>query len=212
MHDVAPMSALELGSTLAIGLLAGAHHALSGPDHMAGVAPLATQSARSAWRVGLGWGIGHASGATIAAVVALALREQLPGLENGLSAVSETIVGMLLCALGVIGLHRALRGHEHDAPAHAHRDRTAFGLGLFHGAAGLSHIFAVLPALALPGVALPATYLAGYGAGSLIAIVAFAAAIGRFAQRDSVRSRRWWLGVASAASLAVGILWIVHPL
>ncbi len=206
------MSTVQVVSTLGIGLLAGAHHALSGPDHMAGVAPLAAGSGRGAWRVGVGWGLGHVSGATLAAVAALLLRESVPQFETTLAPLSETIVGVLLCVLGVLGLHRALHTHEHAHDGAARGRMTAFGLGLFHGAAGLSHLFAVLPALALPGLALPAAYLTGYGAGSLVAIVGFASALGRLAGREHARSRRWWLGAASAASLAVGILWIVHPL
>jgi hypothetical protein len=208
-----PMPTLQLVSTIGIGLLAGVHHALSGPDHLAGVAPLATDKGRGAWRIGVGWGLGHASGAMLAAVVVLALRESVPQFESTLAPLSETIVGILLCVLGVIGLSRAIRSHHEHAHATSSRGkRTAFALGLFHGAAGLSHVFAVLPALALPGALLPAAYLCGYGVGSLIAIVAFASALGRLAGREHARSRRVWLGVASAASLAVGILWIVHPL
>ncbi len=207
-----PMSSLQLVSTIGIGLLAGVHHALSGPDHLAGVAPLATDKGRGAWRIGVGWGLGHASGAMLAAVIVLALRENVPGFESTLAPLSETIVGILLCVLGVLGLSRAIRSHEHTHATSSRGKRTAFALGLFHGAAGLSHVFAVLPALALPGVALPAAYLCGYGVGSLIAIVAFASALGRLAGREHARSRRWCLGAASAASLAIGILWIVHPL
>jgi uncharacterized membrane protein HdeD (DUF308 family) len=206
------MSTVQVISTLGIGLLAGAHHALSGPDHMAGVAPLAARSGPGAWRVGIGWGLGHASGATLAAVAALLLRESVPQFESTVAPVSETIVGVLLCVLGVLGLRRALRKHEHAHESAGRSRMSAFGLGLFHGAAGLSHLFAVLPALALPGSVLPAAYLSGYGVGSLIAIVAFASALGRLAGREHARSRRWWLGAASATSLAVGILWIVHPL
>lgn len=231
------MSTLQVASTLGLGLLAGVHHALSGPDHMAGVAPLAAQNGREGWRVGLGWGLGHAAGAILAALVALILREQLPGVETSLSAVSETLVGMLLCAVGLLGLRRALgwrsRAHAHVGAApsagHAHfvwfaahrhapdrgssrSRRAAFTLGLFHGAAGLSHLFAVLPALALPGIWLPAAYLAGYAGGSLIAIVGFATALGRLAKHGASPPRRWVLGLASATSLAVGILWIVRPL
>jgi hypothetical protein len=179
---------------------------------MAGVAPLAAEGGARAWRIGVGWGLGHASGATIAAILALALREQVPQFESTLAPISETIVGVLLCVLGVFGLGRALRAHAHaDEPSSRGR-RNAFTLGVFHGAAGLSHLFAVLPALALPGIARPAAYLCGYGAGSLIAIVAFAAALGRLANHERASSRRVWLGVASTASLAVGILWIVHPI
>lgn len=237
--NVVELRAVELVSVLGLGLLAGAHHAISGPDHLAGVAPLAADRGRGAWRVGFGWGLGHASGATLAALVALALREQLPGFEERLSAVSETIVGVLLCAVGLLGLRKALgwslAAHSHAPGEHTHQrwfarhaharptadsdarsvrrvPRSAYGLGVFHGAAGLSHLFAVLPALALPGFVSPSVYLAGYGSGSVIAIVCFASVLGRCSRDGALRPRRWILGLASAASVVVGTLWIVHPL
>lgn len=195
-----------------LGLGAGAHHALTGPDHLAGVAPLASSSARPGWRVGVEWGFGHAAGASLAALVALLLRNEIPGIDERLSAVSEIVVGVLLCVLGALGVSRALRGrttlfaHDENAPSHAHRARPAFVLGLVHGAAGMSHLFAVLPALALPGTLLPAVYLAGYGAGSLVTITAYATVLGWIA-RERVR---WVLGVSSAASVVVGVLWIAR--
>ncbi|MFN0242482.1 MAG: High-affinity nickel transporter [Planctomycetota bacterium] len=197
-----------------LGLAAGAHHALTGPDHLAGVAPLASSSVGGGWRpalrVGIEWGVGHAAGASLAAILALFLRSEIPGIDERLSAISETVVGVLLCILGVLGLSRALRRrpgtHEHGAPR-ARRSRPAVVLGLVHGAAGMSHLFAVLPALALPGKLLPAAYLAGYGAGSLVTIAAYAAVLGWLARDRG----RWVLGIGSAASVAVGALWIVHP-
>jgi len=52
------------------GLLAGGVHVLSGPDHLAAVAPLAVQD-RSAWRSGLRWGLGHSSGVLLVGVLSL---------------------------------------------------------------------------------------------------------------------------------------------
>ncbi len=200
--ECAPMQ-LELFAVGLAGLLAGAHHALTGPDHMAGVAPLVARAERRPWRVGFSWGLGHAGGALLAAGIALALRSRIPGLEEQLSAVSERVVGIVLCVIGALGLRAALRRDE-LRQAHPH---SAFGLGLVHGAAGLSHLFAVLPSLALPGVALPAGYLGGYAAGCLGALTVFAAVLGRLP-----RSRaRLWLGLTSGASFATGIVWIVRP-
>lgn len=216
-----------------LGLVAGVLHAASGPDHVAGVAPFAADGGHRAWRTGVAWGLGHASGAGCAAIAALVLRERVPGLEEHLSAWSERIVGVLLCAVGAIGLRAALRSraqsHAHDvhgerhthahwlgvgfAPrgggAHAH---SVFALGLFHGAAGLSHLFAVLPALALPGVAAPASYLGAYALGSLATITLVAAGIGRLAPSSKPNWRRNTLVTASALSLAVGVWWIIAPL
>jgi hypothetical protein len=194
---------LALAAVAFAGVTAGVHHALTGPDHVAGVAPLVAAAERKPWRIGFSWGLGHAGGALLAAGIALALRARIPGLEEQLSAVSERVVGVLLCAIGALGLRAALR-REDARQAHAH---SAFGLGLVHGAAGLSHLFAVLPSLALPGVALPACYLGGYAAGCLGALTVFAALLGRLPRARA----RLWLGVTSAASLGVGLVWIVRP-
>jgi hypothetical protein len=200
--ECAPMPVELVAITLA-GLLAGVHHALTGPDHMAGVAPLVARAELRPWRIGFSWGLGHAGGALLAAGTALALRSRIPGLEEQLSAISERVVGVVLCLIGAIGLRAALR---RDEVLHAHPN-SAFGLGLVHGAAGLSHLFAVLPSLALPGIALPVCYLGGYGAGCMGALTGFAALLGRLPRKHA----RLWLGVSSAASLAVGLVWIVQP-
>ena len=61
--------------TIAIqGLLAGAAHVLSGPDHLAGVAPLAADrpaATGAAWpaRIGATWGLGHGLGVAILGVL-----------------------------------------------------------------------------------------------------------------------------------------------
>jgi hypothetical protein len=201
--ECAPMQ-LEFVAIGLAGMLAGAHHALTGPDHMAGVAPLVARAERRPWRIGFSWGLGHAGGALIAAGIALALRARVPGLEEQLSAVSERVVGLVLCVIGALGLRAALR-REDERHEHAH---SAFGLGLVHGAAGLSHLYAVLPSLALPGVALPASYLSGYAAGCLGALTVFAAVLGRLPRKHA----RLWLGVTSGASLATGLVWITRAM
>jgi hypothetical protein len=114
------------------------------------------------------------------------------------------VVGLVLCVIGALGLRAALR-REDERHEHAH---SAFGLGLVHGAAGLSHLYAVLPSLALPGVALPASYLSGYAAGCLGALTVFAAVLGRLPRKHA----RLWLGVTSGASLATGLVWITRAM
>lgn len=231
------MSPLLALPALWLGLLAGGQHAVQGPDHFAGVAPFAAGSGRAAWRVGIAWGLGHASGAALAACLALLLRAWIPGVEEHLSDVSDRIVGVLMCFVGALGLRAALfarieerehahggvvhahmhfrpfafsrRGAKHDAHEHRH---SAFVLGLFHGAGGLSHIFAVLPALGFPGVALPALYLAGYAIGSLALITLFATGVGRLARDGRLHAQRRVMIAASALSVVVGLVWIVHPL
>jgi hypothetical protein len=186
----------------ALGLWAGILHAVTGPDHLAGVAPLAARARTHAWRAGASWGLGHALGGVAAASVALALREQMPGFEEVISSWSERIVGVILCIVGALGLSGVLRRrmHDHEAP------RGALGLGFVHGAAGMSHLWAVLPALALPGLVAPACYLGAYAAGALVLMCVSAHAIGRAGERfgDHGIER-----LASGASLVVGAWWLV---
>ncbi|MBL8863366.1 MAG: hypothetical protein JNK02_15330 [Planctomycetes bacterium] len=198
-----------IATALALGLAAGALHALTGPDHVAGVAPFAARRGRAAWRTGVAWGLGHAAGAAAAAAVALALRAQIPGLEEGLSEWSERLVGLLLCVIGALGLARILRQRAaHDVPAT--RDRSVFGLGLVHGAAGISHLFAVLPALAFPGTLAPAAYLAAYALASLGAIALLAIGIGGLASTSRPSLRNGVVAAAYASSLVVGALWLAR--
>ncbi len=50
-----------MGLLVAARLGSGALHAVTGPDHVLSLAPLAVaQERRLAWRIGLGWGLGHA--------------------------------------------------------------------------------------------------------------------------------------------------------
>lgn len=209
------------------GALAGLHHALTGPDHLAAVAPFAAARGARAWRVGIAWGFGHACGAGLAAVLALCLRSSIPGVEQQLSSISERLVGVLLCLIGVLGMRGFLRPqvrvhahqrartdleHSTELPYFARHRHPAFTVGLFHGAAGLSHLFGVLPALALPGMFLPSVYLGAYGAASLLAVTLFACTIGWFDRGRQARARPLLLGATSLASLAVGMLWLVHPM
>ena len=222
-----------LAASLA-GLLAGLVHVLSGPDHLAAVAPLATTERRAAWRAGLFWGVGHSAGVGAVGLLALWLRDSLP--VDALSSWSEHAVGFVLIAVGVWGLHRSLRrhihvdAHDHGSLTHAHahvhgeptppgrRHRHAFhahthaalAVGMLHGLAGSSHLLAVIPALALPGFAASAAYLAAYGAGTVAGMTGFAAGLGLLAQRTGHGSQapRWLLSTCSAAAVLVGVAWL----
>lgn len=199
---------LSLLALIGAGLLAGAHHAWSGPDHLAGVAPLVSATRARPWSVGLRWGLGHTLGALLAAGVALSLRQEWPGLEQQLSLWSERIVGVVLCVMGALGLRAVL--HSSTNALHVAPPRSAFCLGLLHGAAGLAHLFAVLPALALPGIFAPSLYLGGYASGSLLAITLFAWTLGRVSH--GATRMRWSLGLTSAASVLVGVFWLFESI
>lgn len=221
----------------AAGALAGLVHVLSGPDHLAAVAPLATdERRRTPWISGLLWGLGHSSGVIVVGLLAIWLREWLP--IDAVSSWSERAVGVVLIGIGLWGLHRALRTHVHTHPhlhgrvrhdhAHAHgtssaastshesvphtHTHAAFLVGVLHGLAGSSHVLGVLPALALPSATASIVYLGAYGSGTVAGMMAFAFGVGWLAARARLRggdTPRWLLSGLSVLALVVGAAWLV---
>lgn len=210
------------------GLFAGVVHVVSGPDHLAAVAPLATERASARWRLGLRWGIGHASGVVLVGFLSLILRDILP--LQSFSSWAERLVGVVLIGVGLWGMRKALSNHvhthvhTHDGEPHAHvhvhiprRIRThlhthaAFLIGILHGVAGGSHFLAVLPALAFPTLLEGATYLTCYAIGTVVSMVLFSGLVGLVANQCSRLGGAFhkvcMLGFSGAAIL-VGVVWI----
>lgn len=193
------------------GLLAGLTHALAGPDHLSAVAPLVVGERRSGWGTGLLWGIGHSVGVWMVGLLALALRDVLP-LER-VSSWSERLVGAVLIAVGLWGLRKAFAPRlEQEAHHHAGQGRAALWIGGIHGLAGSSHILGLFPALALPSQGASLAYMAGFGLGAIVAMVAFASVLGLAAIRLAAFGNRGYqalLGGASAASIVLGGFWLI---
>jgi sulfite exporter TauE/SafE len=216
--------------TVLTGAVAGFFHVLSGPDHLAAVAPLAAADRERGWVAGWTWGIGHAAGVVAVALLAVLLRDALPPIET-LSAVSERIVGAALIAVGLWALGRSTRlrhaAHVHGALAHDHlhvqrgpawirrlgHAHASFCLGVLHGIAGSSHFFGVLPALALPSVSASLAYLAAFGAGTVMAMTAFAAVVGIGSVRlpNGARAHRVMMVTAALLAIVVGSVWLIAP-
>ena len=210
------------------GALAGLFHVLSGPDHLAAVAPLAVENGRRGWFAGWTWGFGHAAGVVLVALVGIALRDLLPPIEV-LSAWGERVVGIALIAIGLWALRRALNiapgEHGHGAMAHDHvhvhagpvwarrmgHAHTSFFMGILHGIAGSSHFLGVLPALALPTRTAAIEYIAAFGVGTVAAMTAFAAVMGSAGARVHQRAalHKGMMLTAATLAIAVGGFWIV---
>lgn len=217
------------------GLVAGAIHVVSGPDHLAAVAPFAVESRRQAWTIGLRWGVGHAGGVLFIGLLSLLLRDWLP--VDAISSWSERLVGVVLIGIGLWGVRRVLRGrvhtHEHEhggerhvhihahdgasahthgpAPEHRHT-HAAFAVGTLHGVAGSSHFLGVLPALAFATMTEAVWYLAAYGAGTVAAMVGFASLVGMSARSlaaGSAQAYRQMLACSSLAAVLVGGWWLL---
>lgn len=215
-----------------IGWVAGVVHALSGPDHLAAVAPLAFDRPAAAWRLGLRWGAGHACAVGLIGGLALLLRHQID--LSIVSTTGEMLAGLSLVCLGAWGWHRVLRHfvhvheHEHDGVRHRHlhvhprgtehphprkhRHRhVAFGFGLLHGAGGTSHLLGILPALALAGAADAALYVITFSLGTLLAMMACSGILGGIAVAAGrrVQAYQYLLATAATFSLITGGYWLL---
>ncbi|MSO84316.1 MAG: High-affinity nickel transporter [Acidobacteria bacterium] len=202
--------------------------ALAGPDHLAAVGPLALSGRRRGWLAGWTWGIGHASGVVLVAVLAILLRDLLPSIES-VSAWSERLVGAALIAVGLWALRRSARvepaPHAHGAVSHDHlhvqagpawirrlgHAHASFCLGVLHGVAGSSHFVGVLPALALPTRAAALTYIVAFGAGTVAAMTGFAAAAGYAGgfSRAHSPAYRALMAASAVAAIVIGGVWLV---
>jgi ABC-type nickel/cobalt efflux system permease component RcnA len=157
---------------LAVALLLGLRHATD-PDHLAAVSTLiAAEPAggrRRAGRLGLAWGLGHATTLLAFGLPVVLFRSYLP---EPVRQAAEALVGVVIVALAVRLLvrwqrgrfhahahrhgdieHRHLHPHQHDE-AHRHEHRTeerlgrtplqAYGIGLVHGVGGSAGVGVLL--------------------------------------------------------------------
>jgi len=228
-----PESALGL---LLLGFVLGLRHALD-VDHLAAVSTIVSgrRTLRSASLVGAIWGLGHTAALLAAGIVVIALHAEIPA---GVARALELGVAVMLIGLGTnllwtlwrgggIHLHaHAHGGHEHvhlhvhgAAPVdvldhHHHAVRAArrpFAVGVVHGLAGSAGLMLAVVAT-IPSPSLALAYVAIFGAGSVVGMVAMSALLGlpfllaaeRFARWDAVL--RTCAGVGSIV-VGVGLGW-----
>ncbi len=215
------------------GLAAGVLHVLSGPDHLAAIAPLAVHEPRRSWRAGARWGLGHSAGVAAVGALMLVVRELIP--FQTLSALGERLVGVVLIAVGLWGARTAFRlrvhshTHEHDGSRHAHvhvhadpnpthvngthgHPHAAFGIGVLHGLAGSAHFLGLLPALAFPSRWESGAYLACFAVGTVAAMAGFSSLVGFLTVSwggHLERNYRRLMGLCSALAVGVGGWWLV---
>ena len=129
------------GATLAVvaavAVLLGLRHA-SDPDHLAAVTTLVTDKRGRATRLGLTWGLGHASSLLVLGVPIVLWQAYLP---DRVEQSAEVTIGLVIMALALW----LLRRWRHGAFAHDHAHlrvpprRTpwqAYGIGVVHGIGG----------------------------------------------------------------------------
>ncbi len=213
----------------------GAAHALE-VDHMVAVTAFVGGRPRLGAAVGFGirWALGHS---LVVLVVGTALA--LSGIHVPPVAQdwAELGVGLMLVALGVWAAHAARRlhvhlpqdhaGHAHlhaHAPGptshlHAHRDSAQVThrhrhlstmVGALHGLAGTAPVVALVPVTLMPSKGAAIVYLAAFGAGTILGMVAYAALAAVAVSRVAVSARlaRAAALATAAASFLVGWWWI----
>ncbi|MEI7661467.1 MAG: sulfite exporter TauE/SafE family protein [Bacteroidota bacterium] len=231
--------------TILTGFIASVAHVVTGPDHLAAVTPLAIDSRRKSWAIGLSWGIGHTIGMVLIGLLFILFREFLP--LEAISRHSDTLIGLLLIGIGIWAIVRTYRHHVHGNKPHTHfhtnpflyahihkhthsdtsdhehqhsrtvrqNGLTALFIGTIHGFAGFSHLFALLPSLALPTVWDSFIYLVSFAAGTIMTMVFFAFFLGIIAFHSVMKNKqvflKWFTLAGGLLAIAVGILWLVHP-
>ncbi|HEV8459615.1 MAG TPA: hypothetical protein VGQ38_02815, partial [Gaiellaceae bacterium] len=101
-----------LGVVAAVAVLLGLRHA-SDPDHLAAVTTLVTDKRGRATRLGLTWGLGHASSLLVLGVPIVLWKAYLP---DRVEQSAEVTIGLVIMALALW----LLRRWRHGAFAHDH--------------------------------------------------------------------------------------------
>jgi len=162
------------GTTLlivaAVSMLLGLRHACD-PDHLAAVTTMIAsgrdRAARRAARLGLTWGLGHATSLFVFGLPVILYSAYLPTVVQ---KAAETSVGFVIVLLSLLLLLRWRRGAYHHTTVHGHAARTglqAYGIGLVHGMGGTAGV----------GLLLLATIQSRLLAVAALAIFAFCTAV-----------------------------------
>eukprot|EP00250_Pteridium_aquilinum_P004203 c14430_g1_i1 orf=376-1530(+) len=227
--SIAATSGKEILVSAWMGLMAGCLHTLTGPDHLAALAPLSIGRTKlESVAVGALWGCGHDAGQVIFGSLFLLLKGKLH--IEVLRTWGARVVGMTLIAIGIIGIREA---QEAAVPCFAgegsalssnmispsessgnapkkNLNFATFATGIVHGLQPDALIM-ILPALALPSRLAGAAFLIMFLVGTVLAMSSYTAFIGSCSQALKKRIPRItehlsWFSSGVAIFVGVGIL------
>jgi len=208
-----------LVASAALGALLGMQHAFE-PDHLAAVATLMTgerTSAKAAW-LGACWGLGHTLTLLAAGIALVVLRAEMPA---SATIAFELGVVVMLVGFGARAIYQAAcnavprRTHSHAAPATLNAsdiDRWTLArpllVGAMHGLAGSGALIALVVAT-LPSTTTRLGYLALFGIGSTLGMVALSGLLGwQIARMGADRTvLRTFALVVGCVSTVLGLFW-----
>jgi len=218
----------ELLSSAWTGFIAGCLHTLSGPDHLAALAPLSIGRTRmESAVVGALWGCGHDAGQLIFGLLFLLLKDRLH--IEVIRTWGTRVVGMTLLIIGFMGIKEAsevptpcvaLDGGECDVNALEPGQSLTSGkrkIGFATFATGIVHglqpdaLMMILPALALPSRLSGAAFLSTFLFGTVFAMGSYTVFIGSCSEALKKRVPRiteklTWVSSLIAIALGVAIL------
>ncbi|XP_021286111.1 uncharacterized protein LOC110417868 [Herrania umbratica] len=218
----------ELLSSAWTGFFAGCLHTLSGPDHLAALAPLSIGRTRmESAVVGALWGCGHDAGQVIFGLLFLLLKDRLH--IEVIRTWGTRVVGLTLLAIGALGIREAsevpapcvaLENVECDVRVYETLENPAVGkkkIGFATFATGIIHglqpdaLMMVLPALALPSRLAGAAFLIMFLLGTVVAMGSYTVFIGSCSQalKDRVpriTEKLTWASSLVAIALGIAIL------
>ncbi|KAF3503357.1 hypothetical protein F2Q69_00040442 [Brassica cretica] len=172
------------------GFFAGCLHTLSGPDHLAALAPLSIGRTRmESAAVGALWGCGHDAGQLIFGLLFLLLKDRLH--IEVIRTWGTRVVGLTLLVIGAMGIKEASEipepcvvalenGEETDEKSSKKKKKigfATFATGIVHGLQP-DALMMVLPALALPSRVAGAAFLIMFLLGTVIAMGSYTVFIG----------------------------------
>ncbi|KAJ6839856.1 uncharacterized protein M6B38_311850 [Iris pallida] len=231
VQSAAPTGGLiksELLSSAWTGFFAGCLHTLSGPDHLAALAPLSIgRTSIESAAVGALWGCGHDAGQMIFGLLFLLLKDRLH--IEVIRTWGTRVVGLTLLVIGGMGIKEAsevptpcvaLENGECDVSITEPVETVSTGkkkIGFATFATGIVHglqpdaLMMVLPALALPSRLAGAAFLGMFLVGTVLAMGSYTVFIGSCSQALKERVPRiteklTWAASLLAISMGIAIL------
>ena len=180
---------------------------LSGPDHLAAVAPLAADADRPQWRAGLQWGLGHTAGVMVIGLLLISVRQALP--IEAISQYSERIVGVALLLVGVWAL--CARPRTQTPQCIRRRERLSPWERCTVSPAAHTSLASCPPWRCRPSLRRLLIWR-GFGVGAVLGMTAFSALVGAItirATRRGVNAYRGVLYACSLSALLVGGFWLI---
>ena len=188
-----------------VAILLGLRHATD-PDHLTAVSTLVAghrAGSRGAGRLGLAWGLGHATTLFAFGLPIVLYRSYLPA---AVQAAAETLIGVVIVALAIRLLLRWRESRRGTTHVHAARSpMQAYGIGLVHGVGGSAGVGVLLLA-SIPDHVEAVAALGLFAAFTAVSMALASTSFGWVLSRGAVQ--RSFVSVApalGALSLAFGV-------